>query len=109
MMKAPDLPPATWDKMNRVFAAYPELTTVTLFGSRTTGRATPRSDYDLATHGILDEYRLGRLALDLQDLNIPQKCDIQDYGSIKHPPLKRQIDAFGITIYRKEYPDASGY
>ncbi len=104
MMKAPDLPLATWDKMNRVFTAYPELTAVTLFGSRATGKATPRSDYDLATHGILDNYRLGRLALDLEDLDIPQKCDIQDYASIKHPPLKRHIDAFGITIYRKGIP-----
>ena len=101
MMKAPDLPPATWDKMNRVFAAYPELTTVTLFGSRTTGRATPRSDYDLATHGILDEYRLGRLALDLQDLNIPQKCDVKAYEGVTFAPLKRHIDTHGIRIYTK--------
>ena len=102
MTAPPDLPPATWRQMNRVFAAYPELTAVTLFGSRATGRATPRSDFDLATHGIEDAYRLGRLALDLADLDIPQQCDVKAYESIRYAPLKRHIDDFGITIYGKE-------
>ena len=101
MTRTPDIPDATWEKMNRVFAAYPELTAVTLFGSRTTGKATPRSDFDLATHGIEDHYRLGRLALDLEDLDIPQSCDVQAYEAIKYSPLKRHIDAFGVTIYRR--------
>ena len=76
-MKVPDVSPATLEKMNRVFAAYPDLAAVTLFGSRATGRATPRSDFDLVTHGILDHYRLGRLALDPEDLDIPQTCDVK--------------------------------
>ena len=101
MSKTPDIPPQTGEKMSRVFTAYPELTAVTLFGSRATGKATQRSDFDLATHGITDHYRLGRLALDLEDLDIPQTCDVQAYESINYAPLKRHIDEFGITIYRK--------
>lgn len=101
MTRIPDIPTATLEKMNRVFAAYPELTTVTLHGSRTTGKATPRSDFDLATHGITDHYRLGRLALDLEDLDIPQACDVQAYESIGYGPFKRHIDEFGIVIYTK--------
>lgn len=101
MTRTPDIPDATWEKMNRVFAAYPELTAVTLFGSRATGQATPRSDFDLITHGIEDRYRLGRLALDLKDLDIPQSCDVQAYEEITHAPLQRHIDAFGIAIYQK--------
>ena len=99
-MTAADIPPATRERMQRVFAAYPELTAVTLFGSRATGKATPRSDYDLATHGITDDYRLGRLALDLEDLDLPQKCDVKAYESVRYAPLKRHIDARGIIIYR---------
>ena len=102
MDAVPDIPAATWEKMNRVFAAYPELTAVTLHGSRATGKATPRSDFDLATHGITDHYRLGRLALDLEDLDIPQTCDVQAYESIEYAPFKQQVDAFGITIYQRE-------
>ena len=102
MKRVPDIPAPTWEKLNAVFATYPELTAVTLYGSRATGKATPRSDFDLATYGITDHYRLGRLALDLEDLNIPQKCDVQAYESIGYPPLQRHIDSVGITIYRKE-------
>ena len=101
MTRVPDISTATWEKMNAVFATYPELTSVTLFGSRATGKSTPRSDFDLVTHGITDHYRLGRLALDLEDLNIPQKCDVQAYESIGYAPLKQHIDEFGITIYTK--------
>ena len=101
MTRAHDMPDATREKMNRVFAAYPELTAVTLFGSRATGKATPRSDFDLVTHGIADHYRLGRLVLDLEDLDIPQMCDVQAYEEIKYAPLKRHIDDVGVTIYRR--------
>ena len=96
-----DIPPATLALMRRIFAAYPELDAVTLFGSRATGKASPSSDIDLATHGIVSDYRLGRLALDLADLDIPQQCDVQAYESIRHAPLRRHIDAWGIIIYRR--------
>ena len=90
------------EKLTRIFAAYPELTQVTLFGSRATGKASPRSDIDLATHGIADDSRLGRLALDLAGLDIPQICDLRAYEHIVYAPLKRHIDRFGITIYEKQ-------
>ena len=101
-MNAPDLPATIMEKLTRVFAAYPELTQVTLFGSRATGKASARSDIDLATHGIVDDGRLGRLALDLADLDIPQICDLKAYEHVVHAPLKRHIDIFGITIYAKQ-------
>ena len=101
-MNAPDLPAAVMEKLTRIFAAYPELTQVTLFGSRATGKASARSDIDLATRGIVDDGRLGRLALDLADLDIPQICDLKAYEYVVHAPLKRHIDRFGITIYAKQ-------
>ena len=66
-------------QLRSVFAQYPDRAAVRLFGSYATGRATSRSDIDLATLGITDRFRMGRLALDLEDLPIPQKCDIQAY------------------------------
>ena len=98
-MNENELPPAILKQLLAVFAHYPELTAVKLFGSYATGRATPRSDIDLATVGIADRLRVGRLALDLEDLPIPQKCDVQAYESISYEPLKRHIDEWGITIY----------
>ena len=101
-MSPPDLPVAVMEKLTRVFAAHPELTQVTLFGSRATGKAHARSDIDLATHGIVDDGRLGRLALDLADLDIPQICDLKAYEHIVYVPLKRHIDRCGIVIYAKQ-------
>ena len=95
------LPPAVLRQLLSVFQQYQDLTTVTLFGSYATGKATPRSDIDLVTKGITDRYRIGRLALDLEDLPIPQKCDVQAYETIDYHPLKRHIDERGVTIYEK--------
>ena len=100
-MRAPDLPPAVRAKLTRIFATYPELTEVRLFGSRATGKAKAYSDIDLATRGIVDDSRLGRLALDLEDLDIPQTCDLKAYESIKSALLKRHIDTCGMIIYSK--------
>ena len=100
-MNAPDLTPLTMQRLRQVFASYPELRQVRLYGSRATGKATPRSDIDLATVGIVNEHRLGRLSLDLDDLPIPQKCDLQSYENIRYAPFKRHIDTHGIIIYEK--------
>ena len=101
-MNAPDLPLTIRAKLSRIFATYPELTEVRLFGSRATGKAKAHSDIDLATRGIVDDSRLGRLALDLEDLDIPQTCDLKAYESIKSALLKRHIDTFGMIIYSKQ-------
>ena len=101
-MKEPDLSSETLAKLAAVFANWPELEEVVLYGSRAIGTATARSDIDLATIGIEDELRLGRLALDLEDLEIPQKVDVQAYEAITYPPLKRHINSFGVSLYRRE-------
>ena len=100
-MNTPDLPERTMRMLAKLFSAYPELTQVKLYGSRAIGKAKPYSDIDLATIGIVDPYRLGRLALDLEDMPIPQECDLTAYESIRYAPFKRHIDTFGITIYEK--------
>lgn len=99
-LTAPDLPASTLETLTRIFRAYPELLEVKIFGSRAIGKASPRSDIDLATLGIVNEHRLGRLALDLDDARIPQKCDLVAYETIRYAPFKSHIDTFGITIYR---------
>ncbi len=98
-MSGTSLPATTLTQLRTVFAQYQDLTEVKLLGSYATGRATSRSDIDLATVGIADRRRVGRLALDLEDLPIPQKCDVQAYESITYEPLRRHIDDWGVTIY----------
>ena len=103
-MRDNSLPKATLERLQEVFGAYPDLAAVVLYGSYATGKATPRSDIDLATRGITNRYQLGRLSLDLEDLPIPQKCDVQAYESIDYEPLRRHIDEMGVTIYEKSAP-----
>ena len=106
MASPPTSPRAVLDdgllgKLTRVFEIYPDLESVTLFGSRATGSATPRSDIDLATRGIRDRRTLGRLLLDLEDLNVPQKVDAKAIENISYAPLVRHIEAVGVVIYHR--------
>ena len=101
-MSETSLPEGILQRLKTAFSAYPDLAAVVLYGSYATGKATSRSDIDLVTKGISDRYRLGRLELDLEDLPIPQKCDVQAYESISYEPLKRQIDEWGVVIYENE-------
>ena len=98
-MKEVNLPAATLRDLVTVFSRYPDLEQVVLFGSRATGRATDRSDIDLATRGIVDRHRLGRLSLDLEEIAIPQECEVQAYEQIDYEPLKAHIDRWGVPIY----------
>lgn len=93
-------------RLTRVFARHPDLESVVLFGSRATGTATARSDVDLATTGMRGRHALGRLRLDLEDLDIPQRCDVVALEGITYEPLLRHIKAVGVTIYRRETPTA---
>ena len=88
--------------MQDVFAQYPDLQKVTLFGSRAIGDATERSDIDLVTHGIEDILAVARIELDLEELPIPQICEVQAYERIKAESLKRHIDADGIVVYDRD-------
>ncbi len=100
-MKAPCLSKKTMNALAQVFTRYPELTQVLLYGSRANGNATPRSDIDLATRGILDSHRLGRLVLDLEESDILQKCDVHAYERISNTGLKAYIDSEAISIYER--------
>ena len=88
--------------MREVFAQYPDLHKVTLFGSRAIGDATERSDFDLVTHGMQDGRAVARIGLDLEDLPIPQICEVQAYERIKAESLKRHIDRDGIVVYDRD-------
>ena len=100
-MKTPRLSKKTLNALAQVFTRYPELTQVLLYGSRATGNSTPRSDIDLATRDILDSHRLGRLALDLEESDILQKCDVHAYELISNTRLKGCIDSQAILIFKR--------
>lgn len=103
-MKSAMIASKTLAMMREVFARYPDLQKVTLYGSRATGRATERSDFDMVTHGIEDRHAVAGIEFDLEELPIPQFCEVQAYERIRHAPLKQNIDRDGIVIYDRDDP-----
>ena len=100
-MKTPPIPSRALERLAHIFAEYPELVEVVLFGSRATGKASKYSDIDLAVRGIVERQRLARLIMDLEEtIPVAQKWDVKSYENIKYKPLKNHIDRFGVTIYQ---------
>ncbi len=60
--------PSILDKLRRIFANYPEIAAVYLFGSRATATARPDSDYDLAVVSKRGRQARGRRMDILADL-----------------------------------------
>ena len=100
-MRQVELPSAAQRELVAVFRRYTDLEQVILFGSRATGRARERSDIDLATRGITDRHRLGRLSLDLDEIAVPQECGVLAYEQVHDAPLKAHIDRWGVPIYER--------
>ena len=101
-MEKPMVADKTMAMMRDIFADNPDLQKVVLYGSRATGKAWEYSDIDLATFGIEDRYEVAKISYALEDLPIPQICEIQPYERITSQPLKRHIDTHGIVIYSRD-------
>lgn len=86
----------------RVLERHPEVERATLFGSRALGREQPQSDIDLALAGDLDDLDVERIALELDELQLPQRFDLTDESSIRHAPLRDHIARVGKVLYRRD-------
>lgn len=67
-----------------------------LFGSFSTGTATPTSDIDFVVYGCED---ILKLEDDLKEIDTLRKIDIFDYETIKNPFLLEDIKKYGKQIY----------
>jgi uncharacterized protein len=89
------------DLINDVFAQYPQIEQVTIYGSRAKGNHKPCSDIDLTIIGDLDFGSLMKLANQLDDLFLPYKMDISLHHKINHPDLIDHIQRVGKVFYEK--------
>ncbi len=100
--RSPDLPPATLQALHTLFARCPALDRVVLFGSRAMGTAHERSDIDLVAYGpALDRHMLASLLMDIDELDIPWKVDLQAAADIRNAALAEHIERVGHTIYQR--------
>jgi len=89
------------DALNSVFARYPDIDEVLLFGSRARGDFTSGSDIDLAVVApSMTDQRFSELWNELDDQPIAFKMDIIHLDALGNDELKRQI----IATVKRLYP-----
>ena len=90
------------DKIQAVFACFPNIDHVTLYGSRAKGNFKPGSDIDLTLHGYsLTTSQLRDIADALDDLLLPYTIDLSIYEQLDHDDLRDHIDRVGQLFYKK--------
>lgn len=85
-----------------IFSEFPEISEVTLFGSRAKGNYREGSDIDITLKGEnLSATTLIRLHNRIEDYLFPWIFDILIYDRISNAELISHINRVGITIYRR--------
>lgn len=102
-MSAFGIEPGHLQAIVAIFAAFPEIQRVRIFGSRALGKERPGSDLDLSIegedvaletlHGIQARY---------EELYLPWKLDLVCYEDLQNAALKDHIDRVGKEIYRNQ-------
>ncbi len=88
------------EKMQQVFAQFPNIEQIIVFGSRAKGNYKEGSDIDLALKGTsLNLKTLQSLELKLDELYLPYKIDMVIYDTIANDALKEHIDRVGMVFY----------
>jgi len=92
----------TIEKINRVFAACPEIERVILYGSRAKGNFRPGSDIDLTIVGDRVSWsRLLNIENELDDLLLPFKIDLSLMRQIDNQNLLAHIERVGVVFYER--------
>lgn len=93
---------AVIDKITAVFAKYPEIEEVIIYGSRAKGTHREGSDIDIVLKGkyVTDATRAA-VCRDIDHLNTPYLFDIAVYHRLDSPPLLEHIARVGQIFYRK--------
>ena len=92
----------TIEKINSVFAKYPEIEEVIIYGSRANGNYREGSDIDITLKGnnVTDEIR-GKVWLEIDELNTPYLVDLSVFEEITSESLMEHIERVGQVFYLK--------
>jgi predicted nucleotidyltransferase len=81
---------------------HPAVQEAIVFGSRALGRENPHSDVDIALRGNLPLLEAEGIALELEELPVPVRFDVQSLGAIRHPGLLKHIARVGKLLYSRK-------
>lgn len=85
-----------------VFAKYPSIEKVVLYGSRAKGNYREGSDIDLTLLGTgIEINELGTIFDELDNLLLPYTFDLSVYHHLKNKKLREHIDRAGKVFYEK--------
>ena len=96
------LPESVVDRICTVFACYPAIDRVILYGSRAKGTQHKASDIDLTVIGEnLTEAQMLALETQLDDLLLPYTIDLCPFEAIQNPELIEHINRVGLLFFKK--------
>ncbi len=92
----------TIEKINAVFARFPEIEKVILYGSRAKGNFKRGSDIDLTLCGeaITPDLR-AKVTSALDDLLLPYTLDVSIFDTLNHAELREHIERVGVVFYER--------
>jgi len=90
------------EKMQEVFAKYPEIESAIVFGSRAKGNYKYNSDIDIVIKGENASNVSGDIVFDLEDLGIPFEIDLKVFNTISNQELIEHINRVGVSIYVRQ-------
>ena len=94
------LPEKTVQQIKGLFAKYPEVSLVKIYGSRSTDNYKKGSDIDLVFYSESDEDLSSRLSWELDELPTPYLFDVVNYNKLEPAnPLKKEIDKHAKIVY----------
>jgi predicted nucleotidyltransferase len=93
----------TIQAINGVFAHYPQVEQVVLYGSRAKGDYKKGSDIDLTLKGDgLELSTLLQICNEIDDLLLPYSFDISIFSHISNPELREHIKRVGIVFFESK-------
>jgi predicted nucleotidyltransferase len=94
---------SSMDILKTIFSKYNQVEEVIIYGSRSKGNFTERSDLDIVIcKSKIDRHLVGKILFDIDNSNFPYTVDIQILEKIKSKSLLEHIIRVGQTLYKKE-------
>jgi predicted nucleotidyltransferase len=94
------LPENAVERLCAIFADYPSISRVILYGSRAMGTSRPGSDVDLVIEAeSMSLTELLAIENRVDDLLLPWKFDLSLRHTIDNPDLQEHIKRVGVTFY----------
>jgi type I restriction enzyme S subunit len=91
------------NQINNIFAKYPQIKKVMLYGSRAKGNYKKGSDIDLSMFGEDLTYKIQLDVFDdLDELLLPYKIDLSVFDCLDNANLRDHIERVGVVFYERE-------